>query len=85
VAIKTGRFSARKKLASLWEHALGYSLELYLFPMQLSREQQFSALYCLVAIEELLLKRINRREFVAATAAAGATVFASRHAFALQG
>ena len=38
-----------------------------------------------MAIEELLLKKINRREFVATTAAAGATVFASRHAFALRG
>jgi hypothetical protein len=53
--------------------------------MQLSRERQSSGLYCVVAIEELLLKKINRREFVATTAAAGATFFASRHAFALQG
>jgi hypothetical protein len=37
--------------------------------MQLSRERQFIELYCLVAIEELLLKKINRREFVATTAA----------------
>ena len=64
---------------------MGYSLELCLSPMQLSRERQFSGLYCQVDIEELLLKKINRREFVATTAAAGATVFASTHAFALRG
>ena len=29
------------------------------------------------------MKKMNRREFVATTAAAGATVFASSHAFAL--
>jgi DUF1680 family protein len=38
-----------------------------------------------VATEEFPLKKINRREFVAATAAAGANVFASQHAFALPG
>ena len=53
--------------------------------MQLSRGRQFSGLHCLVSREELQLKKINRREFVATTAAAGATVFASRHAFALRG
>ncbi len=53
--------------------------------MQSFREPQVSGLYCLVVIEELLLKGINRREFVATTVAAGATVFASRNAFAFRG
>jgi hypothetical protein len=35
------------------------------------------------AVEEFSVKKINRREFVATTAAARATVFASSHAFAL--
>ena len=85
MAIKTGRFSALRKLAGLWEHTLDYSLGLCLFPMQSFREPQFSGLYCLVVIEELLLKGINRREFVATTVAAGATVLASRNAFAFRG
>jgi uncharacterized protein len=39
----------------------------------------------LVVVEEFSLKKIDRREFVATTAAAGATVFASRHAITLPG
>ena len=67
-----GTILSAKKAGGFVGNTLGYWLGLALFPMQSFREPQFSGLYCLVVIEEILLKGINRREFVATTVAAGA-------------
>ncbi len=53
--------------------------------MQSFRKPKFSGLSGFVVIEEIPLKEINRREFVATTLAASAAALASRNAFASEG